>query len=170
MTFARNIRKFICLAFVPVEHVPSAFETLAENLDDDQDYLEFITYFERTWVRKFNRTRTLESEAIFPPRIWNVRCALMNESNRTNNAVEGWNNQLNNYSKCSHPHLHKFIQVVKDDMTAYRTKIIQIRSGANLQPQRTKYKDHSQFLINIVERAEDDVTLLIENMSLRLVL
>ena len=96
--------------------------------------------------------------------------SISNESNRTNNSVEGWNNQLGNYSRCDHPHLHKFVEVIKEDMTAYRSKIIQIDAGANVPPQRTKYKDHSSVLKNIVERFENDFSKLLDSMSIRLVL
>ena len=79
--FARNIRRFVCLAFVPIANVPGVFESLAESLDSDPNYTEFIAYFEKTWIIKYNRTRTVTSDALFPLRIWNAQFALLNESN-----------------------------------------------------------------------------------------
>ena len=171
--FAKNIRKFICLAFVPVDTVVANFEMLANQFgDDDANYLysDFIEYFEKTWIQWYNRARTEFRDPKFPPRIWNVRDSLLTNINRTNNAVEGWNNQLNNYARCSHPHVHKFIEILKQDMTSYRTKIIQIYAGNNINPQRTKYRQHSTNLINIVQRFGDNHAQLIDNIALYLTL
>ena len=94
----------------------------------------------------------------------------MTNINRTKNAVEGWNKRLNNYARCLHPHVHKFIEILKHDTTLYRTKIIQIYAGNNINSQRTKSSQHTANLANIVRRFEDDQAKLINHNAFYLTL
>ena len=94
----------------------------------------------------------------------------MTDINRTKNAVEGWNKRLNNYARYSHPHVHKFIEILKQDMALYRKKIIQINAGNNINSQRTKCGQHIANLTNIVRRFEDDQAKLINHNAFYLTL
>jgi len=76
------IRQMMALALVPHEHVPSLFDRLIEELDEDErDQLDVLfKYFQAQWMRQIT--------------LWNV----FNISERTNNFSEGMWSYGNNYN------------------------------------------------------------------------
>ena len=54
------------LAFVPVDKVERAFEVLAGTVPDDDKVLEFVSYFERTFIGDSNGRRLRRRPPQFP--------------------------------------------------------------------------------------------------------
>lgn len=62
-----------------------------------------VDYSEATCVSGSYRTQQLENAQVvrlravppmYPPAVWNVHEAALNENSRTNNTCEGWNNKF----------------------------------------------------------------------------
>ncbi|CAF3455257.1 unnamed protein product [Rotaria sp. Silwood1] len=63
-SFGLNIKKLIALAFVPVDEVTTAFDLIADQLDDDTD--DLLDYFEKTWIG------TGRKKPQFDHKLWNI--------------------------------------------------------------------------------------------------
>ena len=92
--FSLLMRYFSALAFVPSDKVVEVFEELSE---DDRIPLEFISYFETTYIgvlrgRRNNRRR---DQPLYPITFWNVFTRTEQALPRTNNSVEAFHNALN---------------------------------------------------------------------------
>lgn len=83
--FALNIRMFLALAFVPVDHIERAFEELLktefcrddESLDLNDELQAFITYFENTYIGAWSRDGK-RKKPLFGHDIWSVFDRVMN--------------------------------------------------------------------------------------------
>jgi hypothetical protein len=59
--FSVQIWQLVALAFVPPEDVTATFESLMEEdffLENEGLLLDFVSYFERTWIGPWNRRKT----------------------------------------------------------------------------------------------------------------
>ncbi|KFD49637.1 hypothetical protein M514_09469 [Trichuris suis] len=110
------------LPFVPVENVAETFDFISEQADVNLD--DLIDYVERTYV-----TGRRGRPPIFPPEVWNVYRATLNDQHRTNNAVEGWHNKFQKLMVVHHPSIWKFIEVLKDEQEDNEQVITQILGG-----------------------------------------
>jgi len=70
-----------------------------------EEATDLVEYFERTYIGAYRRVGNGQSETRiklrktspnFPPSVWNVRDATLNNGDRTNNICEGWNNRFSN--------------------------------------------------------------------------
>lgn len=77
--FALNIRMFLALAFLPIDHIETAFDELLqtkfcrddETLDLNNELQGFISYFERTYIGTWNRDGK-RKKPLFSYDIWSV--------------------------------------------------------------------------------------------------
>lgn len=149
--FAQKCRMIPCLAFVPLEDVEMAFEALALEFDSDINLVELISYFELNYIGR----RRLGSEERHAPRfskqLWNHFQTVRDNNARTNNNVEGWNFAFANLSHCSHPHIFKLIEFLKQDMDTMRCRIIQAETGQSPPLQRPEYRRVNERLASIVD-------------------
>ena len=70
---------------------------------------------------------------------------------RTNNAVEGWHRSFQANAGGCHPNFWKFIDILKREQNLVQVHIAQARAGHQPEPQRRRYQDSNQRILNIVK-------------------
>ncbi|KFD66258.1 hypothetical protein M514_21545 [Trichuris suis] len=106
------------------DEVVESILNVEDEMDEDLDEDDLIDYVERTYV-----TGRRGRPPIFPPEVWNVYRATLNDQHRTNNAVEGWHNKFQKLMVVHHPSIWKFIEVLKDEQEDNEQVITQILGG-----------------------------------------
>ena len=143
-SFRESVRCIAALSHIPVEDVPDAFDTLANNIAAQTSVErvdELLSYFESTYVRG-RRLRGRGKKfglPLFPPDLWNQRNAAVDGIARTNNSVEGWHFGLQALFQCSHPTLWKFIRGLECDCAQQKASFLQGITGI-VQPPVKKYE------------------------------
>ena len=125
---------------------------VSDNAPDDVEPL--VKYVSETYVNSTYRqvqpragnadvaVRVHRIPPPFPPAIWNVHDATMNNGPRTNNMCEGFNNrflQLVGYKK---PDIWKFIKSIQAEECAVRT-VIQ-RDAIGERPKKRQRREYTQ--------------------------
>ncbi|KAF0986982.1 hypothetical protein HZS_7176 [Henneguya salminicola] len=87
---------------------------------NDHDAILFWTYFQNTWIKKYNPTLLSLS---------NVED--MEISGRTNNALERYNRRLNAFFVNSHPNLASFVSIIKNEFLTLCKQIRQDSSNCH---------------------------------------
>lgn len=150
--FSLHARMIMALAFVPPADLDNAFDDLFNelraNFNNDLDVI--MNYLEDTYIGRVRRNG-LRDAPLFPVEMWNMYNRTRNHLPRTNNNVEGWHNGLQANINACHPNLWKFLDVLKQEENLTRVKVTQCLAGVP-QPERKKYKDVNERIMNIVER------------------
>ena len=101
--FEHQVKMLAALSFLPPVDVTCAFDLVSE-LEGLVLPLEFLGYFERTWIgARVGITRRLEPD--YPIALWNCRIAALDLEPRTTNAVEGWHQGLKSSITVDYPSL-----------------------------------------------------------------
>ena len=85
--FRENIRMIYALAFVPLQDVVIAFDTLCIHCGANGNEQVILQYFELNDIG--NLRAGVRMTPSFPHELWNVHDRVMNGLPRTTNAVEG---------------------------------------------------------------------------------
>ncbi|XP_064461868.1 uncharacterized protein LOC135372074 [Ornithodoros turicata] len=135
--FRKVIEMLDALAFVPCSIVPEGLELLRRIAAEDMVYL--LDYFDTTCVNGTFRAVTAGSGSLltrmrrrrphFPPPVWNVLDATLQDGDRTNNACEAWNNGFVKLVGQSHPNIWKLIECLQDDQAVADTTLLQAAIG-----------------------------------------
>ena len=99
------------LAFLPVNDVVQGMAYLYQNVHPHPQALELLDYFDKTYVNGVVRNIQAPGQPIvvrrippiFPPALWNVHTATMNNDPWTNNVCESWNNAFYHIVGHNHP-------------------------------------------------------------------
>ena len=110
--FRLNVKKMICLAFVPIDDVIFAFEALRKE-DPSEEFQSLSDYFEDTYIGACRGNRRVKPK--FETADWNVFNRVLSGEPRTNNALEAWNGSFNKFVSTKHPALPKLITRFKDE-------------------------------------------------------
>lgn len=131
--FALQVRQLAALAFVPLGDVVQYFEHLDLSMCADADPL--LQYIEQYYIgtRRPNGQRRVP---LFPPELWNVYAATIQNEDRTNNIQEGWH--------------RKFASTI-----AMERKKEQYVAGDGGPAKKKKYVDRDRRLRAIVQSFED---------------
>ena len=149
-SFATKVKCFTALAFLPVLDVADAFELLS---DDEDIPIEFVSYFERTYigVQRGKGIRKRRAEPTFRIEIWNVHNRTKNHEPRTNNPVEGFHSALRASITNAHPNLWVLCTALQAEESLTQTKLAHLRRGDSSQ-KRKKYKTRNFRLVNLVNQ------------------
>ena len=89
---------------------------------------------------------------LYPPRVWNVHDATMNDEPRTNNLCESWNFSFRSLIGHDHPTVWKAIESIRKDQAFAQTQLIHNSRG---EPPRKRIKratrEHQQRLRNLCQ-------------------
>lgn len=152
--FSLKIWYLVALAFVPIQDVMATFEQLMEDdffVENEGPLLQFVTYFERTWIGPWNRRKTARIPPLFAIDLWNCYNSVLENLPKTNNSCEGFHNGFSAMLGSSHPTIYKLIDALKEQQVLTELAINQLRAGIPPPPPRKKYKRSSENLKKIVE-------------------
>ena len=146
------------LAFLPLEDVVQGFRYLEGIAPDNSEGL--VDYFGVNYAVGTVRHRDMENGNFginfrrippkFPPPLWNVRDATVNNDPRTNNICESWNYRFSSLVGQKHPPIWRAIKFLKREEACASAKIQQYFVGV-LPQKRTKqvYVNQQQRLRNL---------------------
>ena len=123
------------------------------SVREDERFDEFISYFESNFIGRQNRAGDMIPPR-YAPQQWSQYQNVLNDHPRTNNRVEGWNRRANELADCSHPHVFKLVQIVKQDMLKSHNKIQQANAGQDVPHQRRRCTDLNQRIKNLVTTSD----------------
>ena len=133
--FQLKTKCFAALAFLAIDDVCDAFEEMTE---DDDIPVEFIIYFEATYigVLRGRGARRRRDAPLFLIELWNMRDRVLNNLPKSNNSVERFHNALRSSVTSMHPHIWKLCAALKKEEGISQTKIAHLRRGD--RPSRKK--------------------------------
>lgn len=164
------------LAFLPEDQVAQGMAYLLDNTPPGLEPL--VDYFNATYVTgTFRRIQPPSTEPagdlppirmrrippLYPPSLWNVHQATMNDEARTNNLCESWNNGYQHLIGYHHPSIWISIESIRKDQAMASTLMLQDSRG---DPPRKRVhratKDHQQRLKNLCTSVADNTKTLDE--------
>ena len=102
--FSIKIRMIPALAFLPINNVVEAFETLEEVMPAEAQPI--LDYFEYTSIGRLRRRN--RRAPWFPISMWNMHERVILDLPRTNNSIEGWHNHIQANVAAHHPNMEIF--------------------------------------------------------------
>ena len=118
---------------MPEEHIIEAFEELTEI---EFIPVEFISYFEMTYIGIKRGRRKNRDEPMFSRKLWNVHNRVLRDLPRTNNAVESFNSTLQSSVGAYNPNIWKLILALQKEESLVQAKVTHIKRGE--EPKRKK--------------------------------
>lgn len=152
--FSLNIWNLVALAFVPPDDVLSTYELLIREeffVDNAVLLVDFIWYFERTWLGPWNPLRTARVAPLYAIPLWNCFHSVLEDLPKTNNACEGFNSGFSSLLGASHPTIYKLIDGLKEQQVLTELTIHQRVAGTVPTP-RKKFAIASTKLRKVVEQ------------------
>ncbi|CAI6377665.1 unnamed protein product [Macrosiphum euphorbiae] len=127
------------LAFLPLTDVEQGMSYLRSIMPDTA--LDLVEYFDSTYVNgtfkrtncPINKIKFKKVQPRFPPSVWNVHEATLNDQHRTNNTTEGWNHRFSNLVGHNHPSIWTLLKKMRLEVAVDDTKIRQYNLGT-IQP------------------------------------
>lgn len=146
--FASAMKILIALAFVPEEHVGSAFEVICERKMLPNVAKPLLQYFEETWIGE--RARLRDRPPKFCHSMWNLFELLETDVPITNNFIESWHNTFRLQVGAQKPTVWHFIKSLRQEQSLTELKINRELSG-DPKARRVKvgYKDVKKRIRNI---------------------
>ena len=141
----KEFHSCLSLAFVPPNHVLTAFRKLKANVSQDMNPL--LDYIGKTYVRNTGRRRPR-----YPIDTWNVYQRTLDQLDRTNNVVEAWHRRLNLLVGKAHPTLYTFLTELQKEEKYVETKREDLEQGNPPPPKHAKYRRNDERILDVVQR------------------
>jgi len=132
------------LAFRPVTDVADGMVWLRSIAPANAIHL--VEYFDETYINGSSRimqtssgeNRVRQTPPRFPPALWNVNAATLDDGHRTNNVAEGWNNRLRNLVGHCHPSVLALIEALQADAAEASATVLKHAVGKLVSPTRSR--------------------------------
>ena len=132
------------LAFLPVTDVADGMVWLRSIAPANAIHL--VEYFDETYINGSSRNmqtssgenRVRQTPPRFPPALWNVNAATLDNGHRTNNVAEGWNNRLRNLVGHCHPSVLALIEALQADAAEASATVLKHAVGNLVSPTRSR--------------------------------
>lgn len=138
------------LALLPLVRVKEGMDYLKRCAPDAAAPL--VDYFDATYVSgpmRFvastngNLAATLQRRRpTFPADLWNCHVSTIQDTPRTNNICEGWNNAFRNLVGFSHPSIWKLIEILRKENERVRT--IMLRDDVGVRPKKQRRRTYDE--------------------------
>ncbi|KAL3113218.1 hypothetical protein niasHT_018372 [Heterodera trifolii] len=145
------IKMFTALSFCPTADVAQHFNSLSlyfiNSAGNDQAHLEFIDYFESTWIGRPTRRPMFQHE------MWNNREITIQHLTRTTNSVESWHHQIQAKFLSPHPNIFAFIGGIREEIV--RVNAISVKLDCGQEPplySRAEYRQANERLLTPIGR------------------
>ena len=153
----RDVRTFCGkvdgLAFLPVQDVKAGMDILLREAPDQLRFL--VEYFDSYYVngklkavrnKVTNNISFRRTPPLFPPSLWNVHEATINDKDRTNNKCESGNNTFKHLVGTENPSLWTVIQCIETEnhmvkVDLQRTTLPKKRVRKHIREHQLKLKD-----------------------------
>ena len=133
----RNFEEFAAmidaLVFLLVIDVLLGMVFLRQNIHPHPRVVELLDYFDRAYVNGVPNVQAPNQPVLlrpmFPPVLWNVHTATLNDDPRTNNVCESWNNAYYHTIGHNHPSMWKSIHGLQKQNAKDEAVILQHAFG-----------------------------------------
>ena len=153
-TFSNNVKMLAALAFVPLNDIVNAFDTVVAQMPELDP---IIDYFENNYIGVMHRRGRRRPR--FPLELWNVNNRVEEEIPKTNNHVEAYHRHLQAAILLFHPNIWTFLKVLKKEEALKRLEIIQMEAVEAAPPQKIRYRECSSRIQAIVKDYDNRNTL-----------
>ena len=116
--------------------------------ENDEILPEFLTYFESTWIRSYDR--------LFGSALWNCFQSVLVGLAKINNVCEGYSRATNSMLSASHPTIYKLPDCLKIQEALANAKIEKLITGDVETPGLDKYKRTAEKLRKVVATFDID--------------
>ncbi|KAK7479733.1 hypothetical protein BaRGS_00029009, partial [Batillaria attramentaria] len=159
------IKTIQALAFVPPDDVIEAFQQLMDSLDADTDetLLDFLAYFESTWLGIVQRGRRRRPK--FDVAMWNVYNRVEDNLPRTNNSVEGWHRAFDQQMSVTHPTLGRLVSKLSKEQASTELMIEQHAMGVRMRKNKQYEVVNTRLQALVARYAQDDVLVFLKAVA-----
>lgn len=154
-TIKQKTHMLMCLAFVPVDDVPSAYKTL-RGVCPAELHPVFDFFRKNYVVGTPARGQRRAVPPRYPPPLWNQYATALQKSHRTNNVSEGWHNRFRQVVGKDHPDLYSALSEFQKEQGYTEICIQELALGKRVRnaPQK-KWRDVQIRLENIAAEYEN---------------
>jgi hypothetical protein len=142
--FAKRVRMFAALAFVPVRSV-RRYAIALLGYAYGAELQQFARYFEETWLGE----AVGAAAARFPVPLWNCWYSINNKLPRTNNCAEGFHRAFFQLLGAHHPSVWKFLDVLQLLEGRMETEYMQYEAGEKPPKPRRKYRRMHRRMVTV---------------------
>lgn len=153
-SFSEFCRKLDGLAFLPLEMVKDGMAHLKNIMPDHAN--DLVDYFDKTYVNGTYRQIGIPGETnirfrncppLFPLEQWNTHDLTLEDSDRTNNQTEGWNNRFSRLVGHKHPSIWVLITKMRLEVATDETKLAQQSLGLLSNKRKLPHYEKNQKLL-----------------------
>ena len=148
-------------AFLPVEEVVPSFVSLPEHTPDGLELVDFLDYFESTWIQGVSTSRRSGS-ARYPPSSWNCVERTMTSINRTNAVTEVFNREFAAKVGQANPTIWNFMAAMFVVQSDTDSKMLKESVGDLPPPRKKRQVMKNRRLQHAVSKYDPEATTLIE--------
>ena len=155
-TIKQYTHMILALAYIPLEDVRTAFDLLRDDVPDE--LLEVMDYFKVTYVvGRPARGRRAAVAPRYPPPLWNVYNAAVNDTSKTNNASEGWHNRFRLLLGKHHPDMYTFLKEIQKEQADTEVSIAELSLGKKVKAApKKKWLDLQARIRSVVLQYDDE--------------
>ena len=139
---------------MPIANVLTAYDELLDTeffVQNENLLKPLLDYFEFTWIGALSgRRRRSRNTPLFAVELWNVHDTVLENRQRTNNAMEGWHHRLNSLMSHSRPTVWKFIAKLKSEQALIDVARERVDAGGSQHASKRAYREVSERLQKIV--------------------
>ena len=160
--YATTCRFLTSLAFIPAQHVTTAFDDVADYYEEhNPELLPFLEYFEATYIGLPNR-RGQPGRPVprFPINFWNMFERTQAGIARTNNIVEGWHSGLEATMGFHNPSIWKFMDAMRMKFAYQDRVMLQVIAGQGVIRTRPIWRQLDRRLQTICGRFQPHMNII----------
>ncbi|XP_068204653.1 uncharacterized protein [Palaemon carinicauda] len=151
--FSLQVKMILALAFVPVNHIDSYIDVLADELSPE--HVPILNWLEDNYIGRLNRRGNSRRAPLFPLEMWNLYFRTLNHEDKTNNHAEGANRRLQMELGMEHPTLWKFINALKKVQKGRDFHLESLIAGSSPPAKSKKYRDTDSRILSIVQNLNE---------------
>lgn len=149
----------IAVAFVPVDDVEDAFDTIAAAatpvLQPVIQHMEDVYVRGRLQLRRRGGRVRVRGRPMFPPETWNCHDRVLAGQPRTTNTCEAWHRRLGLIVGKHHPHLFTLLGSLQEEVGEINVQIARAEGGHSPPSRKNKYVAADERIRRLVERYEE---------------
>lgn len=126
-----ELKKLTALCFVPPNSVDEYYTSITESeyfMANEEKLAPILNYFEDTWIGHLSRSGCRRKPR-FLVDWWNCYSTCLEGGAKTNNAIEGWHNSLNNTIGKPRPNFYSFVEVLQKEQSYQEKRMSQSLAG-----------------------------------------
>ena len=139
------------------------FEEHATNFHADE--LQFLSYFETTWIGAPVGGAGLRLPPTFPIEMWSVHGRHQTGSTRTTNSLESFHNTFNSLLSCQHPSTWKLLEALRRQQGHTNLTKVQVDQGFTFVPSSKQQDRNARINLLVAQYTRADAARLLTGIA-----